>query len=45
MEQVGVDELGNFIISALSPGAYELILNSGDAEIHIPDIAIGRPAP
>jgi hypothetical protein len=35
-----VDELGNFIISSLSPGHYELILTAPTAEIHVQDLAI-----
>jgi|GEM_PF-819084 len=41
MESADVDDLGNFVIPALRRGAYELILNSGNTEIHMPGIAIG----
>jgi hypothetical protein len=35
-----VDELGNFIIPALTPGLYDLILSSDKAEVHIQALAI-----
>jgi len=41
VENADVDELGNFVIPTLPRGAYELILNSGNTEIHMPGIAIG----
>lgn len=37
---VEVDELGNFIISGLSSGHYELILAAPTAEIHVQDVAV-----
>lgn len=30
-----VDELGNFIIAALTPGTYDLILSDGQTEVHV----------
>lgn len=38
---VSVDELGNFVISDLAPGSYELILSSPEVEIHIQELQIG----
>ncbi|MEZ4726379.1 MAG: hypothetical protein R3E79_04515 [Caldilineaceae bacterium] len=35
-----VDELGNFVIAALAPGAYDLILSSDKTEVHIQDLQI-----
>jgi hypothetical protein len=35
-----VDELGNFIISDLSPGHYEMILATPTVEIHVQDLAV-----
>lgn len=35
-----VDELGNFIISDLSPGHYELILAASTVEVHVQDLAV-----
>lgn len=35
-----VDELGNFVIAALTPGAYDLILSSEKTEVHIPALVI-----
>lgn len=35
-----VDELGNFVISTLMPGIYDLILSSDKAEVHIQALAI-----
>lgn len=35
-----VDELGNFVIAALPPGAYDLILSSDKTEVHIQDLQI-----
>jgi hypothetical protein len=37
---VTIDELGNFVFSALQPGPYELILSSADLEIHIQDVLV-----
>lgn len=37
---VDVDELGNFIIPALIPGTYELILSGPAVEIHVQDLSI-----
>jgi hypothetical protein len=36
-----VDELGNFAISGLAPGRYELSLSGPQIEIHIQDLEIG----
>jgi hypothetical protein len=36
-----VDDLGNFVISDLAPGRYELILSGPEIEIHIQDLEIG----
>lgn len=38
---VPVDELGNFVISGLAPGSYELFLSGPEIEIHIQDLEIG----
>ena len=35
-----VDELGNFIISGLAPGTYELILSGPAVEIHVQTLSI-----
>ena len=35
-----VDELGNFVLTALPPGVYDLILNSDKAEVHIQTLLI-----
>ena len=35
-----VDELGNFILSGLEPGEYDLILRNDEVEIQIPDLLI-----
>lgn len=35
-----VDELGNFALTPLAPGRYELILSGGDLEIHIQDLTV-----
>ena len=37
---VPLDELGNFIFSAVDPGEYELILTSPDAEYHIQELRV-----
>jgi len=37
---VDVDELGNFIISGLAPGVYELILSGPAVEIHVQELTI-----
>ena len=39
---VSVDELGNFVISDLAPGSYELILSGPEVEIHIQELQIGK---
>lgn len=39
--EVGVDEVGNFILSNLPPGRYELILSGPDLEIHIQGLGVG----
>jgi len=36
-----VDELGNFVLTALTPGSYDLILSSDKAEVHIQTLLIG----
>lgn len=36
-----VDELGNFVLPGLLPGAYELILAGSDLEIHVQQIQVG----
>jgi hypothetical protein len=36
-----VDELGNFVIPALGPDSYELILSGPQVEIHIQDLQVG----
>jgi hypothetical protein len=38
---VTVEELGNFAISGVSPGSYELILGGPEVEIHIQDLKVG----
>ncbi|MCE7986940.1 MAG: zf-HC2 domain-containing protein [Caldilinea sp. CFX5] len=35
-----VDELGNFVLSALTPGIYDLVLSSDKAEVHIQTLLI-----
>ena len=35
-----VDELGNFVITALTPGVYDLILSSDKTEVHIQTLLI-----
>jgi hypothetical protein len=35
-----VDELGNFVLTALMPGIYDLILSSDKAEVHIQTLSI-----
>ncbi len=35
-----VDELGNFVLTALTPGVYDLILSSDKAEVHIQTLSI-----
>lgn len=37
---VPVDELGNFVISGLAPGSYELLLSGPEIEVHIQDLTI-----
>jgi hypothetical protein len=37
-----VDELGNFVLPGLLPGAYELILAGPDLEIHIQHVQVGN---
>jgi hypothetical protein len=39
--QAPVDELGNFVLPNLAPGAYELILVGPEAEIHFQELEIG----
>ena len=36
-----VDELGNFVLTGLADGRYELVLSDEETEIHIPDLDIG----
>jgi hypothetical protein len=40
MATTSVDEIGNFIISHLSPGHYKLILTGPNMEIHIPSLSV-----
>ncbi len=40
---VAVDELGNFDISNLAPGGYELMLSGREVEVQILDLQIGDP--
>ncbi len=35
-----IDELGNFVCSALPPGIYELVIRSGDVEVQIPNFHV-----
>ncbi len=35
-----VDNLGNFVLAGLAPGAYDLILSGSEAEIHLQNLAI-----
>ena len=37
---VAIDELGNFSLSGLEPGKYELILSGKEVEIHVQDLSI-----
>jgi hypothetical protein len=41
VETTPIDELGNFVLSGLHPGAYELILARPELEIHIQHIQVG----
>ncbi len=41
--EVAVDELGNFTISNLAPGDYQLMLSGREVEIQIPELKIGDP--
>ena len=41
MTATPVDGLGNFVLSALSPGTYELLLAGPDLEIHVQHIQVG----
>jgi hypothetical protein len=38
--QVPVDEFGNFALTGLDPGAYELIVSGLDFEIHLQELAV-----
>jgi hypothetical protein len=40
LDKTGVDELGNFILSGLAPGEYDLILSGEDVEIHVQSLAV-----
>jgi hypothetical protein len=38
---VSVDELGNFVLSDIASGSYELMLSGPEVDIHIQDLEIG----
>lgn len=38
--EADVDDLGNFILSDLEPGSYDLILGGPDVEVHVQDLAV-----
>lgn len=40
LDAIPLDNLGNFIIDKLSPGAYKLILSGPGNEIHVPDLHV-----
>lgn len=40
MQTVPIDELGNFVFTAVEPGEYEIILSGPDAEYHIQHIRV-----
>jgi hypothetical protein len=40
LQQVPVDELGNFVILDISPGAYDLIVSGPDEEYHLQSLQV-----